>query len=115
MVEEQTAFGIRERVLGGITLVEIVGELDIVAAGSARPCLDALVRAGRHPDIVLDLRGVTFVDCAGLSVLCRVRNGVLERSGRLRLVIEDPRLRRLLRIVRLADAFEVLDDLASAA
>ncbi|MBH5336942.1 STAS domain-containing protein [Streptomyces pactum] len=115
MVKEETAFGIRQRTLGGITLVEMAGELDIVAAGTARPCLDALVRGGRHPDIVLDLRGVTFVDCAGLSVLCRVRNRVLERGGRLRLVIDDPRLRRLLKIVRLDDAFEVLDDLASAA
>ncbi|MFC0599574.1 STAS domain-containing protein [Streptomyces palmae] len=114
MVDERPVIGLRERRLGGITLVEIAGELDILAAEQVRYRLDAVARAGR-PDVVLDLRRVTFVDCAGLSVLCRLRNRVLARDGRLRLVIDDPRLHRLLRLARLADAFEVLDDLASAA
>ncbi|MET7760661.1 STAS domain-containing protein [Streptomyces sp. NPDC005393] len=111
MFDDRPAFGVRVRALGGVTVAEIAGELDIFAAGRIAARLDALGQP-RCPDLVLDLRPVTFLDCAGLSLLCRLRNRVLDREGRLRLVIVDPRFLRLLRMVGLDDAFEVLDDLA---
>ncbi|TVL94076.1 STAS domain-containing protein [Streptomyces sp. SAJ15] len=114
MVEERPDIGVREQTLGGVTLVEISGELDILAASGLAPRMDALTGAERL-DLILDLRQVTFMDCAGVSVLCRARNRVLAGGGRLRLVIGDSRVRDLLRVVRLDGAFEVLEDLASAA
>jgi anti-sigma B factor antagonist len=111
MLDDRPAFGVRVRALGGVTVAEVAGELDIFAAARISARLDSLAQA-RCPDLVLDLRPVTFLDCAGLSLLCRLRNRVLARDGRLRLVIDDPRFLRLLRMVRLDDAFEVLDDLA---
>ncbi|MEU9962850.1 MULTISPECIES: STAS domain-containing protein [Streptomyces] len=113
MFDDRPAFGVRVHALGGVTVAEIAGELDIFAAGRIVARLDSLVQA-RCPDLILDLRPVTFLDCAGLSLLCRLRNRVLERDGRLRLVIDDPRFVRLLRMVRLEDAFEVLEDLTPA-
>ncbi|MBD3007462.1 STAS domain-containing protein [Streptomyces sp. 5-10] len=113
MFDDRPAFGVRVHALGGVTVAEIAGELDIFAVGRIVARLDSLVQA-RCPDLILDLRPVTFLDCAGLSLLCRLRNRVLERDGRLRLVISDPRFLRLLRMVRLDDAFEVLEDLTPA-
>lgn len=111
MFDDRPAFGVRIRVLGGLTVAELSGELDIFAAARISARLESLVHVER-PDLLLDLRPVTFLDCAGLSLLCRLRNRVLDRDGRLRLVIGNPRLLRVLRMVRLADAFEILDDLA---
>ncbi len=113
MFDDRPAFGVRVHALGGVTVAEVAGELDIFAAGRIVARLDSLVQV-RCPDLILDLRPVTFLDCAGLSLLCRLRNRVLERDGRLRLVIGDPRFLRLLRMVRLDDAFEVLEDLTPA-
>ncbi|GAA2347234.1 STAS domain-containing protein [Streptomyces violaceusniger] len=113
MFDDRPAFGVRVHALGGVTVAEIAGELDICAVGRIVARLDSLVQV-RCPDLILDLRPVTFLDCAGLSLLCRLRNRVLERDGRLRLVISDPRFLRLLRMVRLDDAFEVLEDLTPA-
>ncbi|QKV92620.1 STAS domain-containing protein [Streptomyces sp. NA02950] len=113
MFDDRPAFGVRVRVLGGVTVAEVAGELDIFAAGRIAARLESLAQV-RCPDLVLDLRPVTFLDCAGLSLMCRLRNRVLEREGRLRLVIDDPRFLRLLRMVRLDDAFEVLEDLTPA-
>lgn len=113
MFDDRPAFGVRVRVLGGVTVAEISGELDIFAAARITARLDSLAREAR-PNLVLDLRMVTFLDCAGVSLLCRLRNRALEHGGRLRLVIVDPRFTRLLRMVRLEDAFEVVDDLALA-
>ncbi|GAA2253467.1 hypothetical protein GCM10010145_21550 [Streptomyces ruber] len=95
-----------EHRVGGTAVVELHGEIDIHTAPEVRARLDA-VTAGPHPDVVLDLRAMSFIDCTGLSVLCRARNRVLARRGRIRLVSDDDRFLRILRCVRLGRAFEV--------
>lgn len=90
----------------GATLVTLRGEIDLLAAAPLSARLDVLT-AGPCPDLVLDLRPVAFIDCAGLGVLCRVRNRVLDRGGRLRLVTESVSFRRVLRAAGLENVFEV--------
>ena len=115
MFEEQQefVFGVRERSVGATAVVEVTGELDIVAAASVSVRLDELTTGGR-PDVVLDLRQVTFMDCGGLAALVRVRKRVLDRGGRLGIVSDSPAVLRLLRLTRMTRAFALHDDLASA-
>ncbi|WP_327087529.1 STAS domain-containing protein [Streptomyces viridochromogenes] len=70
--------------------------------------------SGPRPDLVVDLRPVSFIDCSGLGVLCRTRNRVLARRGRLRLVIGSSRVLRILRAAGLGGVFEVHPDLSRA-
>ncbi|GAA3066154.1 STAS domain-containing protein [Streptomyces glomeratus] len=95
-----------QHVGSGTTLVRLRGEIDILAALALGPRLDALT-AGPRPDLVLDLRPVSFIDCSGLSLLCRARNRVVARGGRLRLVVDGTPVLRVLRYARLADVFEI--------
>ncbi|MFF6953264.1 STAS domain-containing protein [Streptomyces iakyrus] len=88
-------------------VVTLHGELDLLTAPVLRARLDD-VTAGPCPDLVLDLRPVSFIDCVGLGVLCRVRNRVRARHGRLRLVTDSTRLARVLQHTGLAGAFEIL-------
>lgn len=99
-----------ERVIGGTTVVEMRGEIDMLTATPLSARLDTLT-AGPHPHLVLDLRPVTFIDGSGLRLLCRARNRVLARQGSLRLVADSGRLLRILRPALLADVFEILPDL----
>lgn len=99
-----------ERVIGGTTVVEMHGEIDILTATPLSARLDTLT-AGPRPHLVLDLRSVTFIDGSGLRLLCRARNRVLARQGRLRLVADSGRLLRILRPALLADAFDICPDL----
>nr|WP_232107970.1 MULTISPECIES: STAS domain-containing protein [Streptomyces] len=94
------------RVVGDTTIVELSGEIDMLTAPCVGARLDVLT-AGPLPDLVVDLRSVSFIDCTGLGVLCRVANHVRARQGRLRLVTDNPRFRRILRLTRLSGAFEV--------
>ncbi|MFI6567394.1 STAS domain-containing protein [Streptomyces sp. NPDC050534] len=60
----------RTRVVDGFVVVEVVGEIDVATAEFVLEHLDAAT--GRPcPDILVDLRGVEFIDCSGLRVLCR--------------------------------------------
>jgi anti-anti-sigma factor len=99
-----------ERVVGGTTVVEVRGEIDVFTAEPLSGRLDGLT-AGSRPDVVLDLRPVIFIDCSGLRMLCRTRNRVLARGGRLRLVAGNGCFLRILRAARLADIFEIHPDL----
>ncbi|MFJ4682928.1 STAS domain-containing protein [Streptomyces sp. NPDC091377] len=98
------------RTVDGTTVVALYGEIDLMTAAPLAARLDALT-SGPRPDLVLDLREVTFIDCAGLSVLCRTRNRVRARQGRLRLVAGGGGFARLLRATRLGGVFEISPDL----
>ena len=104
--EDQSATYVRERSVGRVLVVELHGEVDFVSACATRACLDRLT-ARRRPLLLMDLRPVTFIDCAGLAVLCRARRRVRNRGGRLGLVIDDPRVLRTLHLVGLSEAFDV--------
>lgn len=96
-----------QRSVGGTTVVALRGEIDLCTGPPLSARLDTLT-AAPFPDLVLDLRQVSFIDCSGLRTLCRARNRVRARGGRLRLVTESPRLLRVLRHTDLGGVFEVL-------
>ncbi|GAB2593627.1 hypothetical protein GCM10027168_27920 [Streptomyces capparidis] len=102
---------IRERLVGDTVVVEVEGEMDALSAPRLIAYLDSLT-GGDRPDVVLDLRRVTFLDCSGLSALVRTQNRARERYGRVRLVCDDPRTLRTLRITQLAAHFTIMEDLA---
>ncbi|WP_369029834.1 STAS domain-containing protein [Streptomyces adonidis] len=94
------------RTVGGTTVVTPSGEIDLATAIPLRALLDSLT-CGPHPDLVVDLTSVSFIDCAGLGALCRARNRVLARSGRLRLVTGGGNLSRIVRAAGLGGVFEI--------
>ncbi|WP_018549597.1 STAS domain-containing protein [Streptomyces sp. LaPpAH-108] len=96
------------------TVVALRGEIDLLTAPELTARLDTLT-AREHPDLVLDLRPVEFIDCTGLGVLCRTRNRTRDRQGRLRLVADSEEFLRLLRTTGLGGAFEVQPGLPAPA
>ncbi|MFF4398893.1 STAS domain-containing protein [Streptomyces sp. NPDC001480] len=102
-----------DRAVGGTTLLELRGEIDILTAAPLGARLDDLT-AVVLADLVVDLRAVSFIDCAGLRVLCRARNRVMERHGRLRLVTDSNQFLRILRGAGLDGVFEMYDHLPEA-
>lgn len=110
---QQPTYGLRERRLSNSTVIELSGEIDLLATTELVTSLDA-VCATQPRQLVLDLRKVTFLDCGGLSLLCRIRNRLRGERSQLLLVLEDPRHRRLLRLTRLLDTFDIATDVNSA-
>ena len=71
------ALAVHESDVDGVRLLEVFGELDLATA----PRLEhALAEAG--DDVLLDLRGLTFMDSTGVRVLLEAA----ERGGGLRIV-----------------------------
>lgn len=97
----------RTRVCGPFTVVEAVGEIDLATAALLAEHLDAAT-ARPESDVLVDLRRVDFFDCSGLRVLCRAETRARGHGGRLRVVSDAPRIRRLLRGAGLLGRFAPL-------
>ena len=85
-------------------LVEICGEIDVYSAPALR---DELLRVIRHcgPQLVLDLAGVTFIDCAGVSALLATRRRARLEDGSVEVIRASERVRRLISLLGLERAF----------
>jgi anti-sigma B factor antagonist len=111
MPEQQPAAAqVRERTLDHIVIAELSGEIDALTAPQVSARLDSLTHRER-PDVLVDLRQVTFIDCSGLSVLVRANNRAAARSGRVRLLCTDPRVLRTLQVTQLSGHFTILNTL----
>jgi anti-sigma B factor antagonist len=94
---------------GGDVLVTVVGELDIATVARVRERLAAVIEAGAGR-VVVDLRGVSFMDSTGLAAFVHAK----VRQGAITLVMEPDSYARLIfevaGLVGVLDVVETLDD-----
>ena len=86
-------------------LVRLAGELDLGTLAAFEPLLVRASTDPRRPELVVDLRSVTFMDCTPLRSLLTARSRCLAAEGWLRLVYSSPAIGRLLRAVNLTEEF----------
>ncbi|GHC67107.1 STAS domain-containing protein [Streptomyces flavofungini] len=113
MLEDHAEFGFSADLRQERLVVAFWGELDILADEVLAAPLTRLARESSR-DLVLDLRAVSFLDCGGLTLLCRARDGAQQRQAGVTLVVDKPFFRKILRLAGLADTFEITGDLESA-
>jgi anti-sigma B factor antagonist len=94
-------------------ILELQGELDMACA----PQLDEAL-AGADLDgsdaVVLDLRGVRFLDSTGLKAIFRARKAVRESGRRFAVTEGSAQVQRLLSLTRLGDHLQMIDTPESA-
>ena len=84
----------------GIAVITLIGEHDL--AGKQR-LGEALASASARPNVLVDLSGCTFMDSSVIGALFSARSRLVERGGRLELVIppEATIVRRIVDLARL--------------
>jgi anti-anti-sigma factor len=76
------------------------GEIDISTAPWLREeLLNVILRHG--PELVLDLSGVTFMDCAGINLLLATRRRARLAGGWLQVINAAPAVARIIALTRL--------------
>jgi anti-sigma B factor antagonist len=100
--------------VGDCTVVRATGDIDAVTASGLR---DALNDSGAA-HLVVDLRGVTFLDSTGLGVLVGALKRLRQRGGSLVIVTNrSGPVRRLFELTSMSRAFDlrtsVLDAIAN--
>ena len=102
-----------KQTVNGLTVVRLAGELDVVAARHVRRALRTSHLA-TLPDLAVDLRAVTFLDCAAVGVLIAARNQVASAGGCLRVAGLQGEPRRLLALCHLDDVVCVHESMSEA-
>ena len=95
-------------------VVWVIGDVDTNAAEVFRDMMLRVMR--RHsPSLLLDLSGVSFMDCAGLRALLMTRRLAAMRGGSVCLITESPAVRRIIDLLGVRDVFPVRERLAELA
>lgn len=105
-----SGFGLWDRAVEAATVLDLYGEIDIEARTALGPTVEKLIDR-EAPQVVVDLRPVTFLDPGGLRLLSAVQDGVTARGGTLRVVRGAPGVMRLFHFAGLEFAFVLRDRL----
>ncbi len=94
---EITGLMLRVRPSDDGTVVQLSGEMDV---SSTAPLQDLLLRIMREkgPQLLLDLCGVSFIDCAGLTALIMTQRRAVQREGRVRLIAVSQHVRTIIEL-----------------
>jgi anti-anti-sigma factor len=83
------------------TRVGVVGEVDRATAPVLRDRLLTVLRDHSPAGLVVDLAGVTFLDCAGIGAFIGVRNAAVQAGCQLRITDPQPIVHRVLEVTGL--------------
>jgi len=105
--------GLVVRQEGEWTVLAVSGEIDIATAPSLREKLHSLLADGKL-QLIIDLDEVTFLDSTALGVLVGVLKRARTEGGELRIVCNQPRVRKVFEITRLDSAFDLCTSVEDA-
>ena len=98
----------------GAVRLALTGELDISSAPRVEEELERLESAGPAL-LVLDLRGLAFMDSTGLRLIVSADARAREQGRRLAVVRGPEAVQRIFRVTRLEERLDMVDDPAGAA
>lgn len=104
----QSHFRLEVRSQGKATIIAVSGELDLASSPALQEELDG-VAASNSDLLIIDLRGLDFMDSTGLSVLVRAHQRAEEQGRRLAIVKGPQQVQRLLSLTGVADRMTVVD------
>jgi anti-anti-sigma factor len=104
----QSHFNVERRAERGATVLEVTGELDLAASPTLEDRLEQ-VFGDSVSQLIIDLRGLEFIDSTGLSVLVKAHQRSAEAGCRFGLVNGGSQVRRLLSLTGIAERLTVAD------
>lgn len=113
MAHDALSVEIKSEHEGDAIVYRLKGSLDFETAPSLRAALLEAADEGKH-DIVVDLTHLQFLDSSGLGALIGAHKRALEHEGRVRLIISDGPISRLLTITGLMNVLAVYPDIDAA-
>ena len=89
--------------------IAAAGELDLASAGDLEDRLKDL-ESGKPARIILDLRGLAFMDSTGLRTVLAAHARARDRGARLVVVRPPGEVERVLQLTRMDELLELVDE-----
>jgi anti-sigma B factor antagonist len=101
------------RLEGGVAVVDVSGDIDVLTSGALRDRLLAVAGKG-HDGLVVNLDNVDFIDSTGIGVLIGVWRRVQAGRATLALAAPSRRTRRIFDVAGVSEIFSIHDSVAEA-
>jgi anti-sigma B factor antagonist len=101
------------RQVGQVSVVEVGGKLTSLESGALSNSIAQLLKEGRK-QILLNLRGLTYLDSSGIGELVRTYLSVIKRDGEMKVVGLTDKAEEILKITKLYQVFQEFHDEQSA-
>jgi anti-sigma B factor antagonist len=104
----QGNFAVETHITGRVVRFALSGELDLVAA----PALEQAINELAVPDlelIIVDLRGVEFMDSTGLHLVLRAQQQAHDSGQRFALIRGGHQVQRLFDLTGVAEGLTIVD------
>ena len=92
--------------MGNIKVISLSGRLDAYTIPASRKLLDEALES-QHPEIVVNMQAVNFVDSTALSALVQALKRSRNLNGNLRLCCLQQPVRMIFELTRLDKIFEI--------
>ncbi len=101
----ESNFLMDRRADGGAVTLTVTGELDLVSS----PVLERALADSDGDPVIVDLRGLEFMDSAGLHVLIQAHQRLHDAGRRLALVRAGPHVQRLFDLTGVSESLTIVD------
>ena len=101
---------ISTRQLDCVTIVDISGRIVLGKESTSLPDLVCDLLSKGHKRILLNLGNVSYIDSLGLGYLVSAFKDVRNQHGELKLLNLTKRVQDLMKITKLYNVFEIMDD-----
>jgi anti-sigma B factor antagonist len=105
---------IATRTSGTTTIVDVVGDITLYSSPEFRNAVIGILKDGESPRVVVNLRGVRYIDSAGVASLVEGLKVSRELNKALALYGLSVVAREVLELTRLINVFEVHETEAEA-
>lgn len=104
----QTQFRVEVQERGQGTVIALSGELDLASGAALEEAFERVFASDTNL-VVIDLRGLEFMDSTGLSIIVKAHQTVEDRDLRLYVVNGPPQVQRLLSLTGVAERVSLID------
>ena len=101
------------RQVGNVSVVEVTGKLTSLESGALRNSIAQLLKEGRK-QILLNLRGLLYLDSSGVGDLVHTYMSVIKSGGEMKVVGLTDKVEEILKITQLYQVFQEFQDEQSA-
>ncbi len=98
---------LQKRVIDGITILDIKGEVDIYSGEELRQKLDEFMLSAKN--LIINISEIDYIDSFGLSLLIAVKKKMSKESKNFSLCCPQSYVRRILNLTKLYDFLAVYE------
>jgi anti-sigma B factor antagonist len=104
---------ITTRASGDITILDIIGEIDLYNAPEIKDIINKLIEEQKY-NVIINLEKVSYIDSSGIGALISSLSNLKKYQGGLKIINVYASVRKVFELTKLTSFFEIFDSESEA-